>query len=329
MPYKDPAKKKEYMVKYREKNKEENKEYQANYHKNLNQHAYDCIKTGIIIDQNMWDMWCNMIKNGAATNNHPYFDDFTSDVVFEMMVQGCFYCGDIATSIDRINSKLGHTIDNCVGCCYGCNISKGASDPDTFMRKAYYRARGEYYDDNTDVWFVYKNKPIASGCNKKVPFELTKDDWDTLVVDECAYCHRSPTTWFGVDRVVPSLGYVLGNVASCCFDCNVDKLEDDVQKMRARNERIAQRIDDGELVIGDHDKVILHQGTHSSSMTVCARGKVYESQGAAAKAIEMNRSTFKLRIRDGKDPDIFAVSKEFYEEYKDSIENITKKMFSG
>ena len=191
-------------------------------------------------------------------------------------------------------------------------MSKGAADHNTFIRKAYYRARGTYYDDDTDIWIINKTKPNMDCCNKKVPFELRKDDWDTLVIGECAYCHRSPITWFGVDRINPPNGYVLGNVVSCCFDCNLDKLVDDVDTMRARNERIAQRMDDGDLVIGDHEKVILHRGTRS--MTVCVNGNTYESISAAAKAIEMNKTTFARRIRDGKDPEIFAVTKEFYEE---------------
>jgi len=341
MPYKDPAKAKEKAKEryqqnketikaksksWRENNKDQAQEYNTNYRKNRNQHAYDSITSGSIIDQNTWDLWCNKIKRHAE-EKYPYSDDFTNEVMFEMMVQGCFYCDDMATTIDRIDSKLDHTPENCVGCCPGCNKSKGAADPDTFVRKSYYRAREEYYDDDTDIWFVHKNKPRMDIYKlKKVPFELTKDEWDKLIVGECAYCHRSPTTWFGVDRIVPSKGYVSDNVASCCWDCNRDKLDDDVKTMRSRNERIAQRMDAGELVIGDHEKVILHQGKDPSSKTVCANGKVYENMSAAAREIDMSLTTFKRRIRDGKDPYIFAVTKEFYEEYKD-YENITKNMF--
>ena len=345
MAYKDPDKAKKYYQERYQKNKETKKakskeQYQKNKEqiseqnskctKNRNQHAYDSITSGKIIDQNMWDKWCNEIKKNAAKAkyNYPYSDDFTNDVMFEMMVQGCFSCGDVSTTIDRIDSKLKHTPKNCVGSCIGCNKSKGAADPDTFIRKAYYRARGEYHDDDTNIWFVHKQKPnIWNYKHKKVPFELTKDEWDKLVVGECAYCHRSPTTWFGVDRIDPSKGYVLGNVASCCFDCNLDKLDDDVETMRARNERIAQRMDAGELVIGDHEKVILHAGKKSSK-TVCANGNVYESQSVAATSINKCLKTVINRISDGKDPKIFAVTKEFYDfAIENNLENITKDMF--
>jgi len=293
MPYKDPAKRKEKQKEYREKhkeqlkekqkeyreknkeqikeyyekNKENIKEYEAKCHKYRKRCAIDSITSGNIIDQHKWDLWCNTMKRKATT--HPYSDDFTNDIMFEMMVQGCFYCGDIATTVDRIDSKLDHTPDNCVGCCYGCNMSKGAADPATFIRKAYYRVFEKYYDDDVDIWFINKTKPTMStytrdAKKKGVPFELTKEYFDELIKGKCAYCHRSPTTWFGIDRVVPSLGYVIDNVVSCCFDCNVDKLEDDVESMRARNERIAARVDAGELFIQDCEKVILHRGNNKS-----------------------------------------------------------------
>jgi len=280
MPYKDPAKYKEYQKNYRlekkDQIKEKKKEYRAKYReknieyfqKRLKEHkqnSNDSITTGEIIDQNKWDMWCNEIKRHAEQNKHPYSTDFTNDMIFKMMMQGCFYCGDIATTIDRIHSTLGHTLDNCVGCCRGCNISKGSADPATFIRKAYYRVRGEYYDDNTDIWYVNKKKPIitqykTNARKKGVSFELTTEGFDILTIGNCKYCKRSPTTWFGVDRVVPSLGYVLGNVVSCCFDCNVDKFENDVNTMTSRNERIVERVITGDLIILNCEKVILHQG---------------------------------------------------------------------
>ena len=269
MPYKDPEKRKEKRKEYREKNsekmKEKNKEYDAKRREDLKQHAYDSITSNEIIDRKKWDQWCNRIKFSAKDHKHPYSDDFTNYIMFEMMVRGCFYCGDIATTIDRVDSTLVHTPDNCVGCCRGCNMSKGVADHSSFIRKACFRVHGEYYDDDTDIWFVHKNRP--SMCNYKskakkkgVSFELSKEDWESLIVGKCGYCKRSPTTWFGIDRKVPSLGYVLENVVSCCYDCNLDKSEDDVETMKERNRRIAARVSSGELIIDNRKKVILHQG---------------------------------------------------------------------
>ena len=279
MGYKDPEKKKqkdkEYyeknkercknsVIKRYEQNKEQIKEYAIKRYDDSKKHAVDSITNGKILDKKKWDMWCHEIKRHAKDNKHPYSVDFSNDIIFEMMVRGCFYCGDIATTIDRVDSTLEHTIENCVGCCHGCNNSKGIADPATFIRKAYYRVCGEYVDQDTNIWFVYKNKPGMSQYNynakkKGVLFELTKEDWNKLVKGDCAYCKRSPTTWFGVDRLVPSKGYVLDNVISCCFDCNLDKLEDDVENMMERNKRIVNRVIAGELVIPECEKVILHR----------------------------------------------------------------------
>lgn len=294
MPYADPAKRKAYQEKYRmnnrdnrkeynekyyEENKEEIKEQKKGYRENkkeraielsakhredLKQHAYNSITTGKIINQRKWDIWCGQIKRKAP--KHPYSDDFANDIIFNMMIQGCFYCGDIATSIDRIDSRLSHTLDNCTGCCKGCNKSKGAADSSTFIRKAFYRAREDYYDADADIWFVNKTKPRMTqykyvAARKGVPFDITREYFDILIKGECVYCKRRPTTWFGIDRVVPSQGYVIGNVVSCCYDCNLDKLDDDADTASARNERIAVRMVSGELVIDDCEKVILHQGT--------------------------------------------------------------------
>ena len=283
MVYKDPVKQKENRKEYYEKNKEKLKEKQKEYdaknkeqnkekkkectakrREDRKQHAYDSITSNEIIDTHKWDMWCGEIKRHAKNNKYLYSDDFTNDIMFEMMFSGCFYCGDIATTIDRIDSKLDHTVENCVGCCHGCNMSKGTADPSTFIRKACYRVCGEYVDKDTDIWFVHKNKPgmwdYKSRAKKKgVLFELTKENFGTLVKGNCAYCKRSPTTWFGIDREVPSKGYVIENVVSCCFDCNTDKFEDDVESMMARNKRIVNRVIAGELVIPKCEKAILHK----------------------------------------------------------------------
>ena len=246
-----------------EKNRDRNNASARQRYEKTLQHACDSIKVGKIIDQSKWIRLCNHIRN--YNTKHPYSDNFTNDVIFELLLQKCFYCGDIATGIDRIDSKLNHTPENCVACCWGCNNSKGTADPATFIRKSYYRARGKHVDDIVDIWFIHKNKPRLYSYKRKsdkigIPFELSDEEWDILVKGECEYCHRSPTTWFGIDRVIPEDGYVIGNVVSCCWDCNVDKFKSDVNTTVQRNMRIAERVDTGELVINDCQQVIIHQG---------------------------------------------------------------------
>lgn len=311
--------------------KKEQKEYDANRIKNLKQYAYDSIITGKIINQKKWNMWCNTIKRKSI--KYPYSDDFTNDIMFDMMKQGCFYCGDIAITIDRINSNLYHTPNNCVGSCYGCNISKGVTDPSTFIKKAYYRTHGNYYDNDVDIWFVYKTKPILTSykfnaSKQGVPFELIDEDWEKLIKNDCAYCKRKPITWFGIDKIMPSKGYVIENVVSCCYDCNLDKFEDNIDIMMIRNERIARRMINGELDVMKYNKVILHTGiVNKMSKKVCVYGNIYDSKSKASRALNKSISYIYRCIKDNIYPnDIFEITDTFYEEYKD-YENITKNMF--
>jgi 5-methylcytosine-specific restriction endonuclease McrA len=304
MPY-DAAKRKAYHEKHKERKKD--------YYIDLKQCALDSITSGEIINRHKWDLWCNKIKSNATNKKHPYSVDFTNVIIFDMMKKGCFYCGDISTTIDRIDSTLIHTPDNCVGCCYGCNTSKGASDPSTFIRKAYFRARGRYVDDNANIWFINAKKPVMWDYKKRsekqgVPFELDKEVFDMLIKGDCKYCKRSPITWFGIDRLVPSLGYVLGNVMSCCYDCNLDKLEDDIKSTNARNEKISTRVDTGELVIESCHQVILHKGTHKSSIKVCAYGNIYDSKRDASRALGKNDTYVGKCIKNGwHSNDIFEI----------------------
>lgn len=303
--------KKVQLQEYRTKNRTKQKEIDAKRVQDFKQHAIYSISSGRIIDRHKWDLWCNRIKKRAQT--YPYSDDFTNDIIFEMMILGCFYCGDIATTIDRLDSSLGHTPENCMATCWGCNNSKGGSDPSTFLKKAYYRVRNEYYDDDTDIWFVNKNKPTMyeyeyRAKKKGVVFELTRQSFDVLIKGDCAYCKRSPVTWVGIDRVVPSIGYTIDNSVSCCWDCNRDKHEEDVETMIKRNERIASRVDARNLIIYDCERTVLHNGTQKSSKKICAYGKVYQSKSEASRALGKGKNYVCNCIRDGRHTnDIFEI----------------------
>lgn len=301
----------------------------------LKQFSRDSITHGEIKDLKKWNIWCSRLKSSAKQNKYPYSVEFTNDIIFDMMRLGCFYCQDIATEIDRIDSNLGHTPGNCVGCCHGCNISKGVTDVSTFVRKAYYRARGEYVDDTTNIWFINDRKPSLwdyknSSRRARVSFELTTTEFEKLIRSDCKYCRRTPDKWFGIDRVIPSLGYVIDNVVTCCWDCNVDKLDGDVASMIARNERIANRVTTGELVIKNYYKAIIHKRSNKTSKKVCAYGKVYPSKSEASRELGKDYTYVRICIRLCRFPDdIFEVDDDFYEYCKqNNIINITKKMYA-
>lgn len=47
-------------------------------------------------------------------------------IVNNILNKTCTYCGtNIKLGCDRIDNSKGHTKDNCIPCCYSCNIMRG------------------------------------------------------------------------------------------------------------------------------------------------------------------------------------------------------------
>jgi len=313
--------------------KEEVSKYGYKRREDIKNHAIKSLENKEIIDYNKWKVYCNILRRNAETNKKPYSLDFTDEMIFKKMLNGCYYCQDLATTIDRINSKLYHHPANCVGSCFGCNNSKGDSDHDTFIRKAYYRARGKYYDDDVDIWSDNLNRPNYNNYkktsnNRGIVFDISKDHFNTMTREDCRYCKRSLPIgkYNGVDRIVPNNGYTVDNTVSCCDDCNTTKYTGDVVQMLTRDGRISDRIENGDLIFINCDKVLRSKGVQSSSKKVCVYGNVYESQ------IDASRKTgIDVRdcIRRKKQPDsIFDITNDFYKfMIENKFENITKKMY--
>jgi 5-methylcytosine-specific restriction endonuclease McrA len=194
--------------------------------------------------------WCFFWnKKTAEEKIFPY--DISAEDGFEMMKKRCFYCGDFATSIDRLDNTLHHTLNNCVGCCEFCNISKQATDPLTFILRAVYRRKFIYYEDD-DIWHNNKNKPRLDKYKSRVdiqnrPFELTNNQFNKLIVGQCHYCKRHPPKgkFFGIDKVYPDDGYTLDNCVSACASCNRDKWKYTIDEFTLRDERITTRYLEG------------------------------------------------------------------------------------
>jgi hypothetical protein len=164
---------------------------------------------------------------------------------------------------------------------------------------------------------------------------LTREDFNELIIGDCVYCGRSPSSWFGIDRIIPELGYVIDNVVPCCFDCNVDKHVNSAEETTERNKKIVERLESGcfdlEKLTEKVPKTILHKGSSPSSKKVCAYGKVYKNRSDASKALGKAYTSYvSICVREGRQPDdIFNISNEFYDEYIDSDIYITKQMCIG
>lgn len=107
------------------------------------------------IDQT-WDWFFKTYINGAKNRNLCF--DLTLDDVKNISQQPCYYCGlapsprfrytknnkltDLelneliiyVNGIDRLDSELGYTKDNCVSCCTECNYHKGVYTENQFNK---------------------------------------------------------------------------------------------------------------------------------------------------------------------------------------------------
>lgn len=62
-----------------------------------------------------------------------------------------------------------------------------------------------------------------SAHKRGIVFRLKKDWFVSMLAKSCAYCGAEPppdTHRHGLDRVDNSVGYVEGNLVTCCFPCN-------------------------------------------------------------------------------------------------------------
>jgi len=64
---------------------------------------------------------------------------------------------------------------------------------------------------------------------KGLDFLITQDDFDEMMKNMCYICGKKPQDNHcnGVDRVNNDLGYISGNVKTCCGECNYMKREFD------------------------------------------------------------------------------------------------------
>ena len=76
--------------------------------------------------------------------------------------------------------------------------------------------------------------------------------------------------------------------------------------------------------------MILHKGTNKTSKKVCAFGNMYVSRREASRTLGKGGNYVCECINKRIHPDdIFDISEEFYDEYKDVDMYITKTMYIG
>jgi hypothetical protein len=116
----------------------------------LRKDAVETLKTGTVIDQYTWNVFCTMLKTFSPTGNFSA-DDFSADDLFRILTQCCAACrGGI------------HHDEEGGPCCGECAADRENSvDITPFVMKNYYHAHKKQYDDATDIWFSHGDIPVV------------------------------------------------------------------------------------------------------------------------------------------------------------------------
>lgn len=90
---------------------------------------------------------------------------------------------------------------------------------------------------------------ISGARTRNLDWALSRDDCEKLFQGRCNYCGVPPGrvtnareysyTYNGIDRINSSLGYIAGNVVSCCSMCNVAKMAHSVGDFMSWVRRLA------------------------------------------------------------------------------------------
>ena len=108
-------------------------------------------------------------KTHAAERNLAW--DLVDEEAKEFFTKPCVWCGVLKdgtlNGIDRLDSKQGYTLNNCVACCANCNHMKGCFDPATFIEKCknileYVSANPIYIPENVQKCINNYKKEVNS-----------------------------------------------------------------------------------------------------------------------------------------------------------------------
>jgi hypothetical protein len=201
----------------REKNPEKTKEYNIERNNNIN-YAY------------------TRYKRDAFIKNLKF--NFTKEEFFNLVKSNCHYCNTIQSrgfnGIDKLDILNDYVIDNCVSCCFICNIMKACLSHDVFiLRIIHILSYHNYIDKSSEFYYMnYKLCPHTNGtsyCNyinraKKINvcFNLTEDQFNLIKSKNCYLCGLSSndTHVNGIDRFDSDKGYDIDNIYACCSSCN-------------------------------------------------------------------------------------------------------------
>lgn len=120
----------------------------------------------------------------------------------------------------------------------GYNLKSGISKSCGHLQRSAFVEQGTKALHYAIIYTIYRNY-CKQAALRDYPFDLSLDDFQTLILQNCHYCGESPSNTFksgkrafngiesfrynGVDRMINSKGYTPDNVVPCCQKCNFAK----------------------------------------------------------------------------------------------------------
>lgn len=197
--------------------------------------------------------------------------DITFEEFYKLCKQDCFYCGisytksnmKIADNIykdkfyynglDRLDSKINHTKENCVTSCYLCNMAKNNQTLNEFNKQINGLIREKSYNKNIEKererWKIKSDSfSLSFGRKDNISLikhryynsysdgNLTLDQFYILSQENCFYCNKSPSCKLNprivsgipfiyntIDAIDHKLSHNFDNCIPCCYYCNSGK----------------------------------------------------------------------------------------------------------
>lgn len=150
----------------------------------------------------------------------------------------CSFCGKINETrgfhgVDRNDSSLGYTVENCSASCSMCNYIKCKMTSDVFVKRVQHILSHSNYIEcqynYSDSFSNYTGTPYSSykrrAEKRSLPFEISEEFFMSITGQPCYLCGKktSHNHRNGIDRVDNAMGYTETNSKPCCGGCNYMK----------------------------------------------------------------------------------------------------------
>jgi hypothetical protein len=221
------------------------------------------------------DLRLNYYKH-RAKNYDPELEFLEDEKYFKNFFKSqCHYCGlkyegenKPLLGVDRKNSLIGYTVENCVACCEMCNFMKGNMDYNDFLEhcKLIAFVNGIVDLENVNKYATPYSKSASYGvCQssasaRKKGFSLTDEQHSSITCKPCYICnkHNDENHQNGIDRIDNSIGYHFDNCRSCCSSCNYIKRKYHIIDIFIKFVQIVNNFNENVLYVVDEDDCVAY-----------------------------------------------------------------------